>query len=179
MDWQLLTGISSAVIALCALAVSIWHVRQGIKYNKLAVKPNITSWTETNPDGGYYCIWLTNNGLGPAIVERFVVKVDEHDMLTDFTERTHMPGAAHEPIENAIAALFPGDEYNLHSSFMAKGYAMPSKDRCKVIEIQFIGEVLPRRESVMASFSRGEIIVDYKSIYGDETFHYSLRQHQF
>jgi hypothetical protein len=62
---------------------------------------------------------------------------------------------------------------------MSKGYAMPPKDRCKLLELQFISNTLPTRDSVLANLGRGEIIIDYKSIYGDETFHFSLRQLQF
>jgi hypothetical protein len=72
------------------------------------VKPHITSWSEINVDKGYYCIWLMNNGLGPAIIESFVVKVDEHEI----------PGVADEPIQKGIAELFRNDTYRLFSSFM-------------------------------------------------------------
>src|SRR5690349_11378775 len=109
MNEQLIVSSAAVVVALCALGVSIWQVRQGIKHKKLSVKPTITSWTETKPEAGYYCIWVVNNGLGPAIIEKFTVKVD--DVL--------IPGVAQEPLEKGVAELFRNTKYDLQTSFMA------------------------------------------------------------
>jgi hypothetical protein len=54
MDGQLITGISTAVIALCALGVSIWQVRKGIYYNRLSLRPHLTTWTDMDPHHGFY-----------------------------------------------------------------------------------------------------------------------------
>ena len=76
IDWQIVTGMSTFIVALCALVVSVWYVRQGIKHNRLQVRPHLDTWTETNPQKGLYQIMLMNNGLGPAIIEDFSVKID-------------------------------------------------------------------------------------------------------
>jgi len=58
-----------------------------------------------------------NNGLGPAIIENFVVKIDE----------VQIPGVGAEPMEKAIARLFAARYvYDLESSFITKNYSMPS-----------------------------------------------------
>lgn len=65
-------------------------------------------------DDGYYCIWIVNNGLGPAMVEDFVVKVDD----------VKIAAAPLEAVCKGVEELFPGKAYKLFSSFVAKGYVM-------------------------------------------------------
>ena len=75
MQWQVIIGISSVVIAICAIVVSIWHGVQTRKHNKLSCKPHLTTWMNSDKGKACYSVDLINNGLGPALIEKFTVKV--------------------------------------------------------------------------------------------------------
>ncbi len=155
MQWQAIIGISSVVIAICAIVVSIWHGVQTRKHNKLSCKPHLTTWTHSDKGKAYYSVELINNGLGPALIEKFTVKVDGEVI----------PGERTEPIEKAIELLFPGLNYHkLYKSFVAKGYSMAANDKRTIIAIQF-SSPLPDPEFVEEALNRGDIEVAYKSFY--------------
>jgi hypothetical protein len=165
MDASVITAISSAVIALCALAVSICQVRQSIRYKKLSVRPHLAAWNDLRPDVGIYRSYLMNNGLGPAIIESFTVRVDGQQIV----------GVGTEPIEKGIRLIF-GEQCQLQSSYVNKGYVMAAKDSCLLLELKFDGPVFPTRDGVLhAIASRGELEITYKSVFGDELFRFTSR----
>jgi hypothetical protein len=160
MDWVVIIGISSVVIALCALGISVWQGIQTRKHNKLSFRPHLTTWTHSNIEKGFYAIELINNGLGPAIIESFTVKIDGKQIS----------GEGAEPIEKALKILFPNHTYQSHHSYVAKGYSMAAKERCTVVAVQFTGPHLPSPEFVEHAINRGELEISYKSFY-EEVFH--------
>ncbi len=165
MDWQIIIGISSVVIAICAIVVSIWHGVQTRKHNKLSCKPHLTTWVHRGVDKSYYSVDLINNGLGPALIENFTVKVDGEVI----------PGEREEPIEKALELLFPGLNYHkLYKAFLAKGYSMAAKDKRTIVAIQF-SSPLPDPEFVENALNRGDIEVAYKSFY-EEPFLLSTKE---
>jgi hypothetical protein len=70
----------------------------------------------------FYAVDLINNGLGPALIEDFTIKVDGKIIH----------GERSEPVEKALKILFPNHHYNSYHSFLAKGYSMASKDKCNI-----------------------------------------------
>jgi len=165
LDWQVLTGISSSVIALCALTFSIWQGHQARKHNRLSFRPHLTTWAHSNVEKGFYAVDLINNGLGPALIEEFVVKVDGKVVR----------GEGIESLEKALKIVFPNHNYQSHHAYVAKGYAMGAKDKCTILAIQFTGQPLPSREFVEHAFNRGDLEVAYKSFY-EEQFHLSTEK---
>lgn len=154
MQWQVIIGISSVVIAICAIVVSIWHGVQTRKHNKLSCKPHLTTWTHIDNDKAFYFVELINNGLGPALIEKFTVKVDGEIISGERTES----------IEKALKILFPNLNYKSYHSFVAKGYSMAANDKRKIIVIQF-NQPLPDPEFVEEALKRSDIEVAYKSFY--------------
>jgi len=165
IDWQVITGISSTVIALCALVFSFWQGAQIKKHNMLSFRPHLTTWTRQNSDTGFYTVELINNGIGPAIIEDFVLKVDGKRISGDGTE----------PIEKALKILFPNLSYQSNHSYLAKNYSMAPKERCVVVSVQFSGPQLPSSEAVEHALNRGDLEISYKSFY-EENFHYSSQE---
>jgi len=165
MDWQVAIGISSCIIALCALIFTIWQGFQARKHNKLSYKPHLTTWVHSDADKGFYKMDLINNGLGPALIENFVLKVDGKII----------PGERTEPIEKALKILFPNHHYAVYKSFVAKGYSMAAKDKCTIIAIQFTNPPFPTYEFVESTMNRGDIEISYKSFY-NETFRLSTEE---
>ncbi len=80
LNWEVLTGISSSVIAICALAYTIWQGKQAQLHNKLSFRPHLTLWSHRNHGQGTYEFDVINNGLGPALIESFIVKVDGKEL---------------------------------------------------------------------------------------------------
>ena len=56
MDWNVVTGISSVLIALCALGYTIWQGKKAQRHNKLSFRPHLTSWTNEDADKGFYTV---------------------------------------------------------------------------------------------------------------------------
>jgi len=108
-DWSVITGISSAVIALCALGLSIWQGCLARTHNRLSVRPHLTTWTHSDADKGFYVVELINNGIGPAIIEEFTVKVDGGLVSGDRSEA----------IENALKIALPNLPYRSQQSYLA------------------------------------------------------------
>ena len=165
VDWQVITGISSTVIALCALVFSFWQGAQIKKHNRLSVKPHLTTWTHRNSDKGFYAVELINNGIGPAVIEDFVLKIDGKRISGDGTE----------PIEKALKILFPNFSYQTNHSYLAKNYSMAPKERCTVVSVQFVGPQFPSPEVVEHALNRGDLEISYKSFY-EEDFYYSSQE---
>ena len=64
--------IGTLIIALCALAATIWQAAISRKHNKLSVRPVLTLY-RLDIDG---VIYIKNNGSGPAIVKEYEIWKD-------------------------------------------------------------------------------------------------------
>jgi hypothetical protein len=162
LEWQVITGISSCIIALCALIFTICQGIQARKHNKLSYRPHLTRWAHLNAEKGYYAVDLINNGLGPALIENFFIKVDGKVIS----------GEGAEPIEKTLKILFPSHNYKSQQSFLAKGYSMAAKERSNIVAVQFMNQPLPTREFVEHAMNRADMEIIYKSLY-EETFRLS------
>ena len=148
-------GMSSALIAFCALAYTVWQGKQTQKHNKLSFRPHLHSWTHKDSDEGVYSVDIINSGLGPALIESFTVKVDGKIISGEGTE----------PIEKALKILFPNGQYKSHQSYMAKNYAMAAKEKCTILAILFSAASSLTQESIEHAFNRADLIIEYKSFY--------------
>lgn len=162
MNWTILAGISSALIALCALAYTIWQGKKTQHHNKLSFRPHLTTWTHKDIDKGVYAVELMNNGLGPALIESFTIKVDGKNISGEQTE----------PIEKGLKILFPNLVYKSHQEYMGKGYSMAAKEKRTIVVIQFSEPRSISKEVVEHAFNRADLIIKYKSFY-EEVFTYS------
>ncbi|MCU7844701.1 MAG: hypothetical protein KZQ93_12755 [Candidatus Thiodiazotropha sp. (ex Monitilora ramsayi)] len=157
-EWDVLTGISSVVIALCAFLFTLWSGWRVHTHNKLSVKPHLTTWITTDANKHYYSIDLLNNGLGPALIDRFEVIVDGQLLF----------GNATEPVENAIKTLFPENHYEYRSSvgLVGSGYSMPVNEKRLIASVHFSNVNPPLNEHVINQIKRCSIKITYKSFYG-------------
>ncbi len=165
MDWAIITAVSNAAIAIGALAYTVRQGKQLQKHNKLSFRPHITSWSHRNADQGVYAVEVMNNGLGPAVIKSFTVKVDGKVI----------PGEGTEPIEKGLKILFPNAQYKSHQAYLAKGYSMGAKEKCTVLAIEFKTPVPLTREAVEHNLNRADLIINYKSFY-EEEFTYSSEE---
>ncbi len=63
-------------IALCALFVSVWEGVQTRRHNKLSTNPNLGIRVSISQNHASMGVFIENNGLGPAILEKLVVYID-------------------------------------------------------------------------------------------------------
>jgi len=114
---------------------------------------------------GYYEYELVNNGLGPAIIENFIVKVDD-DVI---------PGKGVDKIEKALKVIFSEFNYISHSAYIAAEYSMAAKEKVAIVSVQFTDKPFPSKDTVVNLFNRVDFYIDYKSFY-EEHFIWSSKK---
>lgn len=162
---------ATVIISLCALGLTVWqgieirkNSRETQRYNRLSVKPYLTSWASMQD--GHYKYELINNGLGPALIENLIIKIDGQQMTGEEEYDA--------PVKNGVQLLFPNNiySYDINSSFIGKGYAIPPKDRIIIADILFNNKerkTIPTKKFIENTIkNHAELIVKYKSVYGEE-----------
>lgn len=157
MGWEAIAGLSSAVIALCALGLTVWQAHIARRHNMLSVAPHLTVWRHSDRTNNVFSVDLLNNGIGPALIRSFQVQVDGHVI----------GGEGYEPIEKALKVIFPQYQYSSYQSFVSSGYAMSPKEVRSLVTIQFSGDRLPQPEEIEHATKRIRILIEYSSMYGE------------
>src|SRR5262249_34266434 len=87
---ETIIAAASLVVALCALVVSFFNIRQTKKHYRLSVRPylrfSLSFGTETAPIG----LYLANKGIGPAILKDFRIFLDGQPFSTSTGHRWNM-----------------------------------------------------------------------------------------
>jgi hypothetical protein len=162
LDWNVVTGISSVLVAMCALGYTIWQGKKAQQHNRLSFRPHLASWANEDAEKGLYTVELINNGLGPALIDSFTITVDGKIIS----------GKQTEPIEKALKILFPNVPYRSHQEYMSKGYSMAAKEKCTILAIQFAEPKSLSVEALKHTLNRADLIIKYNSFY-EEQFTYS------
>ena len=153
LHWQ-------AIIAICALAFSIWQGMQTRKHNKLSVKPHLITCSNNNDRKGFYKLVLINNGLGPALINKFLVKLDGK-LISE---------QGRETIENMFKIIFPNlDPEHTLAFFFTKDSSISAKDKQIILYIKFLPP-FPSRKFVDQALTRFNLEITYSSFYGEQ-FH--------
>jgi hypothetical protein len=163
MNWETSISLASAVVAACALGVTVWQGCQNYKHNKLSVRPKLTA-SESYHDadkGRTITFELINSGFGPAIIKDFILVYDGKEVSNnnrkayeDFlTKLTKDKGIDLVSIYSFIpnSSLLAGERYELFSFHHTHGQ-----------NISFIDKLNLR--------------VSYQSIYEDETWPYDSKK---
>lgn len=140
-----LSHIGILLIGISALIVSVWQVQMSMQHNKLSVKPllRFSLITSTVADGKRQAKFvLTNNGLGPALINkmRFVVN-----------------GVEFTTLPPALKAAHQSEDYTLGWSDIAVGEVIEEKAQLEIMNI--------------SNFEKTETIivkVAYESLYGEK-----------
>lgn len=74
----------ATLIALLALVVSFLQFTAGRKHNKLSVRPFVIPHIER--DNNTILIYLRNDGLGPALVKRFYLKLGNTEIVNPIND---------------------------------------------------------------------------------------------
>ena len=73
---------AAAVISLCALLLSFWEGYHTRQHNRLLVQP-LLAFGDVISSDSKSGISVTNKGIGPAVIQRFAVVVDDVVMESD------------------------------------------------------------------------------------------------
>lgn len=166
LSWEAVAGLSSAVIALCALGLTLWQGWITRQHNRLSVRPHLTTWSQSDKGNHIYAVHLLNNGIGPALIKSFQILVDGQVMI----------GEGVEPIEKALKILFPQYQYASNQSYLSNGYMMPAKEARDLVVVRFLGDKVPKPEEVEHAWKRGKLVIKYESVYEEKwTFDTSER----
>lgn len=158
LSWEAIAGFSSAIIALCALGLTVWQACITRSHNRLSVRPHLTTWRHLDHTNHCYSVDLINNGIGPAFVRSFKVSVDGH----------LVPGENYEPIEKALKILFPQYDFSSHQSYLGNGYGMAASETRPLLSLRFLGPSFPKPEEIDHALTRAHLLIGYVSIYDDE-----------
>lgn len=79
-------SLSAILISAVALIVAIWQGAVSREHNRLSVKPNILLVPVLEGKGGKNGIYITNAGLGPGIIKRAILKINDTEF--DLTKNT-------------------------------------------------------------------------------------------
>lgn len=145
MDKTIIEVISVS-IAMSALILTLYQIYSSRKHNFLAVLPYIKiGWTASNTDDG---IWITNVGLGPAIINNYSMKLNG------------------QPIDNrALAEYFLNLGFKINMVIAEKDATIQVKDRHWLIRSDENIKNGNRQEEFWNHLSGMEFFVEYKSLY--------------
>lgn len=156
VTWEAIAGFASVIVAAFAFFLTIWQACIARQHNKLSVKPYLSAWTHQEPTQNSYSIELSNCGVGPALIDQYLIQVDGQTMQ----------GQGIAPTESAMKVLFPQYKYNLSASYFLPGYMMAAKESRTLLKIQFSGPTIPSLEEVLHARNRLRMICRYRSVYG-------------
>jgi hypothetical protein len=77
LHWDTVTAACSVVIAVCALVVTSWQTAVTREHNRLSVLPSLNIYYRDESEDGEIGWVVENTGLGPAIIGKSVIWVDD------------------------------------------------------------------------------------------------------
>ena len=125
INWNVIAGISSSIIALCALCLTIWQAYVARMHNKLSVTPYLTTWTHIELDKLHYSVEILNNGIGSALIKNFQIFVDGHEVQ----------GQDLEIMQKALKIIFPNYNHHVNGSYLSEGYMMSPKESRSLVSL--------------------------------------------
>ena len=149
-----------ALIALSALGLAIWQGMTQRQHNRLSVKPHLVFERVVNNNSPQLQIFLTNTGVGPAIIKHFFVSLD--GVTVDFPmEKIWLKIAENLNISGIWGggkSFQPGDAIEAGG----KNRIFALKTTNDEMDPSFISEVAYKE------LDRIQIEVEYESVYGVE-----------
>jgi hypothetical protein len=156
---EIVIAISSVIVALLAFVVSIWERVEARQHNRKSVTPRLRI-DLPYAVGEPVRVRLVNSGVGPAVIQKFMVRADgeliQPDSRGQFApviERVGLHGVSFRYAPCAGDAFAPGESQDL-------------------IRLNLDGDPEARWVSLRGQLRRVAIEIEYQSIYGER---YSLK----
>jgi hypothetical protein len=119
------TAMTGVFIAVCALVVSIIQARSTIEVSRISVRPHLQLSTALFGENYHFKVLLENNGLGPAFIKNFDVRLDGENLNSG------------DPISEAIN-LIKTPNTKMKTFNFRKGYAIKEGQEKVILELSFI-----------------------------------------
>jgi hypothetical protein len=165
---------AALLVSICALFLTINQSLATRKHNRLTVRPHLTSFVDHRPDPERQGITtikvtLSNNGLGPAIIQKF-------ELLLDGVPIEHSePGDLFPTVEKVLPVRLLSDE--CHFAVLRQNYVMGKDTTLPVATVSYVPTIHDDPAALRTALKRFHIRVAYESGYG-ESFVYDSRNHQ-
>lgn len=154
---------AAAIIALCALSVSIWQGYVMRFHQILSVKPHIDIDYKFFP-GKPIEIRMLNNGVGPAIIKSFKILYDGQLLSENQTD-------AYLKVLKELKKD-TGLEFKYEYHFPLKNEALSAGEKEYLLQVEIVGEYDESATSrAKSSLSRVGFKTEYECMYGKKYTH--------
>ncbi len=173
MDTNIIIAIASVFIAGCVLVTTIVQGMQNRKHNRLSVKPLLEflgyigiddDEDEEDDDIGKYEVSLVNRGLGPAVIERFVLVYDGEEIPSDDSKKYQdfLNNLLKDFEILVIAHCYSGSSVKAGENIPILGFKFDAEND----DVDFINEI--------------KFLIEYQSIYNDGILESKyINEHEF
>lgn len=170
---ECITDHTEAIIAGCALLLTVYEGRATRKHNRLTVIPRLVGKTDFHtiaaPVAFQMTATLVNAGIGPAIIKSFVVlSGDEQHSVKSFDD-------SRKVVEQIIGQPALSDWYFF---VPLKGHAVKAGEEIVLAKFTSVLQEtkFSSREELYSTLQKVGVLITYESIYG-EVFTYDSRDH--
>jgi len=147
------TDIASVVIALLAFALAIHEMHATRRHNKLSLRPMLRFDVHLSPDYPNAELLLQNNGVGPAILDQVVMRLDG--------QTPKEAGIAR--VEQLTERLGWGTVTSY--DFLSAGDVIKTDETRHLLRFP-LGEFKPERtKAIRDGLRRLSFVVEYRSLY--------------
>ena len=146
-------ALMAAVVSCCAMLGTFWQGFIASKHSKLSVRPHL-DYELIARDGEPFRLTIVNHGLGPAIVDRFSILIDDDEVvISDVVDWGELARKVnHLPDELAWSAI-------------TIGAPIPSGGQVDVVSFNPVLDITSDRKDAMAILQQIGLLVSYRSIY--------------
>lgn len=164
--WNLLGVNAAAIVALCALFLSLYQATMTRYHNRLSVRPKLISQYSYTAEIGKagplnYKMTLMNCGIGPAIVKELKVLFD--GKVTPFYTRADQL--------SVFDRILPDHDLTIHSTLISDGAPIAKDESVELLIASIKLTAKDDAEQIVAQLERITVWVQYESMYG-EIFEY-------
>lgn len=161
LDLEFWAYIAGTMIAIFALGITIWQVRTTIQHNELTNEPHLQLHNHILSKDLAIEIFITNDGLGPAVIKSSKFYFQGKEIPYEGTRRTYL----------LVQAMFDGQDFSPSYSHLDDGSMIPAGGRQIIFKVDFKGYIKDEVafiERWTRISNKVQIIVEYASIYGDK-----------
>lgn len=167
--WIWLGCNTAEIIAVCALVFTAYQAYLSRRHNRLSIIPKLTTSTvgKSEESIGSMAVILANNGLGPAVINTYLVELD--GIPQEFNDSSEVLVFMKELVGNI------GVDSTV--TLLNSGHIIAAGESTKVMFISFVDNEGKGSEYVDNLMNRFSLRVSYSSIYGEKFEYHSIETH--
>ena len=154
-----IAAIASAVIAGLIFITTLWQILRNDKRNKILVRPLLEFGgyigdgdKQKNKKNSKFEVTVVNRGVGPAVIENFILKIDGEEKSRNNSNDYH------DSLEKLLKNFKP-----LMNTHLSSGSTVQVGEEIVVLRFKYNAKA-----DNIDFINKVEILVEYQSIYKDE-----------